>query len=207
MGGRCATIRWPCCAATSAWCRRRRSCSARPSAKTWRLARRTPRAEELPEAAEAAHIRQEFEEFPQGFETMVGERGVTLSGGQKQRAAIARALLRRPAILILDDALSSVDTYTEERILNGFAERRLHFGVAPRSSFRIGCRRCETPTRSPYSITEGLSNWAGTMNCWRGMATTPAFIRNSNLKKSSASRGRLSVRFRSDCESCGKATR
>ncbi|HEY1649074.1 MAG TPA: ABC transporter ATP-binding protein [Terracidiphilus sp.] len=76
-------------------------------------------AEELLEAAEAAHIRQEFEEFPHGFETMVGERGVTLSGGQKQRAAIARALLRRPAILILDDALASVDTYTEERILGG----------------------------------------------------------------------------------------
>ena len=75
--------------------------------------------EELLEAAEAAHIRKEFEEFPQGFETMVGERGVTLSGGQKQRAAIARALLRRPAILILDDALASVDTYTEERILGG----------------------------------------------------------------------------------------
>jgi ATP-binding cassette subfamily B protein len=76
-------------------------------------------AEELLEAAKAAHIRQEFEEFPQGFETIVGERGVTLSGGQKQRAAIARALLRRPAILILDDALASVDTYTEERILGG----------------------------------------------------------------------------------------
>ena len=76
-------------------------------------------AEELLEAAEAAHIRREFEEFPQGFETMVGERGVTLSGGQKQLSAIARALLRRPAILILDDALASVDTYTEERILGG----------------------------------------------------------------------------------------
>jgi ATP-binding cassette, subfamily B, multidrug efflux pump len=76
-------------------------------------------ADELLEAAEAAHIRQEFEEFPSGFETMVGERGMTLSGGQKQRSAIARALLRRPAILILDDALASVDTYTEERILGG----------------------------------------------------------------------------------------
>lgn len=76
-------------------------------------------AEDLLRAAEAAHIRKEFEEFPQGFETMVGERGVTLSGGQKQRSAIARALLRRPAILILDDALASVDTYTEERILGG----------------------------------------------------------------------------------------
>jgi ATP-binding cassette subfamily B protein len=73
----------------------------------------------LLQAAEAAHIRAEFEEFPQGLETMVGERGVTLSGGQKQRSAIARALLRRPSILILDDALASVDTYTEERILGG----------------------------------------------------------------------------------------
>ena len=79
-------------------------------------------AEELLEAAEAAHIRLEFEEFPQGFETMVGERGLTLSGGQKQRAAIARALLRRPSILILDDALVSVDTYTEERILGGLRD-------------------------------------------------------------------------------------
>ena len=76
-------------------------------------------SEELLKAADAAHIRQEFEEFPQGFQTMVGERGVTLSGGQKQRSAIARALVRRPAILILDDALASVDTYTEERILGG----------------------------------------------------------------------------------------
>jgi ATP-binding cassette subfamily B multidrug efflux pump len=76
-------------------------------------------AEELLNAATAAHIRLEFEEFPQGFETMVGERGATLSGGQRQRAAIARALLRRPAILVLDDAMASVDTYTEERILGG----------------------------------------------------------------------------------------
>jgi ATP-binding cassette subfamily B protein len=79
-------------------------------------------AEDMLKAAEAAHIRIEFEEFPQGFETVVGERGVTLSGGQKQRAAIARALLRRPAILILDDALASVDTYTEERILGGLGK-------------------------------------------------------------------------------------
>jgi len=75
--------------------------------------------EEMLKAAEAAHIRQEFEDFPNSFDTLVGERGITLSGGQKQRSAIARALLRRPPILILDDALASVDTYTEERILNG----------------------------------------------------------------------------------------
>jgi ATP-binding cassette subfamily B multidrug efflux pump len=75
--------------------------------------------QEIMEAAEAAYIRREFEEFPLGFETVVGERGVTLSGGQKQRTSIARALLRHPRILILDDALASVDTYTEERILQG----------------------------------------------------------------------------------------
>ncbi|AXC14840.1 Lipid A export ATP-binding/permease protein MsbA [Acidisarcina polymorpha] len=69
-------------------------------------------------AAEAAHIREEFDEFPKGFQTMVGERGVTLSGGQKQRSAIARAVVRDPRVLILDDALASVDTYTEEQILN-----------------------------------------------------------------------------------------
>ncbi len=73
--------------------------------------------EEVLRAAEAAHIRREFEEFPAGLATTVGERGITLSGGQKQRTAIARAVIRNPRILILDDALSSVDTYTEEQIL------------------------------------------------------------------------------------------
>jgi ATP-binding cassette subfamily B protein len=68
-------------------------------------------------AAAAAHIREEFDLFPNGRETTVGERGLTLSGGQKQRTALARAIVRNPRILILDDALASVDTYTEERIL------------------------------------------------------------------------------------------
>ncbi|MBA3804282.1 MAG: ABC transporter ATP-binding protein [Acidobacteria bacterium] len=68
-------------------------------------------------AAEIAGLTDEIRGFPEGFETMVGERGITLSGGQKQRTAIARAVLRQPKILILDDALSSVDTYTEEKIL------------------------------------------------------------------------------------------
>jgi ATP-binding cassette subfamily B protein len=75
--------------------------------------------EQIQSAARTAHIADEILEFPSGFHTIVGERGVTLSGGQKQRTAIARAILRNPPILILDDALASVDTYTEEQILNG----------------------------------------------------------------------------------------
>lgn len=73
--------------------------------------------EEVEWAARVAHLDEEVAGFPAGFETLVGERGITLSGGQKQRTAIARAVLRRPAILLLDDCLSSVDTYTEEAIL------------------------------------------------------------------------------------------
>ncbi len=74
--------------------------------------------QEVERAADISNILPEIRDFPKGFETMVGERGLTLSGGQKQRTAIARAVIRDPRILILDDALSSVDTGTEERILS-----------------------------------------------------------------------------------------
>jgi ATP-binding cassette subfamily B protein len=73
--------------------------------------------ERIEDAAEGASIAADIEGFPEKYGTMVGERGITLSGGQKQRTAIARALIRNPRILILDDALSSVDTQTEDKIL------------------------------------------------------------------------------------------
>jgi len=78
--------------------------------------------EQVRAAADAANIAQDIEEFPDKYQTLVGERGITLSGGQKQRTAIARALIRNPRILILDDALSSVDTHTEDKILNHLRE-------------------------------------------------------------------------------------
>jgi ATP-binding cassette subfamily B protein len=78
--------------------------------------------DDIKAAAEAANIAQDIASFPEGYNTMVGERGITLSGGQKQRTAIARAILRSPRILILDDALSSVDTHTEDKILNHLRE-------------------------------------------------------------------------------------
>jgi len=74
------------------------------------------------QAVEVARLSKDLEQFPQGIDTMIGERGVTLSGGQKQRTAIARAIVRDPAILILDDSLSSVDTGTASEILAGLRE-------------------------------------------------------------------------------------
>jgi ATP-binding cassette, subfamily B, multidrug efflux pump len=77
---------------------------------------------EVEAAAEVARIAEDVKAFPLGYQTMVGERGLTLSGGQKQRTAIARAVIRNPRILVLDDALASVDTQTEEHILNHLRE-------------------------------------------------------------------------------------
>ena len=86
-------------------------------------------------AAEVSDILSDIEEFPAGFQTVVGERGITLSGGQKQRTTISRAVLRNPKILILDDSLSSVDTYTEEEIL-----KRLEAVMRDRTSILISHR-------------------------------------------------------------------
>lgn len=86
-------------------------------------------------AAEVSQLTRDLTDFPKGFATMLGERGITLSGGQKQRTSIARAVMRDPKILILDDALSAVDTYTEEEIL-----RRLRGVMKDRTSIIISHR-------------------------------------------------------------------
>ncbi|MBI3189252.1 MAG: ABC transporter ATP-binding protein, partial [Ignavibacteriales bacterium] len=91
--------------------------------------------EHIREVAEISQIAKDIQEFPKGFETMIGERGITLSGGQKQRTSIARAIMRNPKILILDDSLSAVDTYTEEEIL-----KRLRTVMKNRTSIIISHR-------------------------------------------------------------------
>jgi ATP-binding cassette subfamily B protein len=93
-------------------------------AENIRFGRADARDEEIAESAEQAGLTGDVAAFPQGLDTVIGERGITLSGGQKQRTAIARALVREPLILILDDSLSAVDTQTEERILNALREVR-----------------------------------------------------------------------------------
>ena len=93
------------------------------------------RQELIEQAAAIARLDRDLASFPTGYDTMVGERGLTLSGGQKQRTAIARAIITDPRILVLDDALSAVDTYTEEEILS-----RLRSVMRQRTSFIVSHR-------------------------------------------------------------------
>jgi len=100
--------------------------------------------EDVERAARIAGLAGDIARFPNGFETLVGERGVTLSGGQKQRVAIARALIKEPSILILDDPLSAVDADTEEEILSaltGYYGKRTVLIVSHRLSPLRGCDR------------------------------------------------------------------
>ena len=80
----------------------------------------------LKTCARIAQVEEDILEFPKQYETLLGEKGVNLSGGQKQRIAIARAIARKPAILLLDDCLSAVDTHTEGAILKGLREVMKH---------------------------------------------------------------------------------
>lgn len=123
---------------------------------------------EIEEAARAACIDETIRSFEQGYETLIGERGITLSGGQRQRVAIARAILRNPPILILDDALSAVDGETETLILDALRRRRgrsTTLVIAHRLSTLIHAERVivmdngriiQTGTHAELSQTEGL---------------------------------------------------
>jgi ATP-binding cassette subfamily B protein len=93
------------------------------------------RRERVRLAAEVSQLAKDVADFPQGYATLVGERGITLSGGQRQRAALARALVLDPRILVLDDAMSAVDTETEEEIL-----RRLRGVMESRTTFLVSHR-------------------------------------------------------------------
>jgi ATP-binding cassette subfamily B protein len=96
-----------------------------------------PAEDQMTHAAAIARLDKDVAEFPKGYDTVIGERGITLSGGQKQRTAIARAVYADPRILVLDDALSAVDTYTEDEILarlRGVMRERTSLIVAHRVS-------------------------------------------------------------------------
>ena len=90
------------------------------------LGRRQATEEEIHAATMAAQIHDSILKFPRAYDSMVGERGVTLSGGQRQRIALARALVKQPPILILDDSLSAVDTDTEAKILAALKNQQHH---------------------------------------------------------------------------------
>jgi ATP-binding cassette subfamily B protein len=102
------------------------------------------RSSRVVEAAMLAALHEEVESFPQRYETILGERGITLSGGQKQRTALARAIMKQPAVIVLDDATSSVDTETEEKIfanLEKVLPDRTSIIISHRVSSLKGCRR------------------------------------------------------------------
>jgi ATP-binding cassette subfamily B protein len=134
---------------------------------------------QIQRAAEISNIDTDVQGFPNKYETVVGERGITLSGGQKQRTAISRAVIRDPRILILDDALSSVDTYTEEQIL-----RELKQVMRNRTSILISHRVStvkdadeiivldrgeivERGTHAELLTRDGYTQSSIADNCWR----------------------------------------
>ena len=131
----CARSSWPACAARSRSSTTTRSCS-RPRCTTTSPTRApTPPARQVVRAARAAQAEDFIERLPEGYDTRIGERGLTLSGGQRQRIAIARAILADPRILILDDATSSVDASTEQEIKAALGEV-----LAGRTTFVIAHR-------------------------------------------------------------------
>ena len=141
------------CGASSAWRRRNRSSSrtrSKPTSRSrqkWRRCLPSARREVVERSAGMARLDKDVADFPKGFDTLVGERGITLSGGQKQRTALARALATDPRVLVLDDALSAVDTYTEEEILQRLKQVRRRPDVPHRRAPGLDGPRCRRHLR------------------------------------------------------------
>ena len=132
-------------------------------------------------AAEIAGLSEDIAGFPDRFEALVGERGITLSGGQKQRTAIARAVLREPKILILDDALSSVDTYTEEKILGAASRRDARSHERDRLASHLDRARRRHDLRA--WMKGASSSRELTKSCWRSVASMRIYTNDSCSKK------------------------
>ena len=132
------------CARASRWCRRNRWCSPRARATTSASAGPRPSDAEVERAADLAHATEFIRRLPEGFETQLGERGVTLSGGQRQRIAIARAILRDAPLLLLDEATSSLDAESETLVQTALEELMRHrttLVIAHRLATVLSCDR------------------------------------------------------------------
>ena len=163
--------RWPSIAATSASCCRSRFCFTARLPRTSPTAGPTPRGAEIVAAARAARAHEFILRLPDGYDSLVGERGQFLSGGERQRISIARALLIDPRILILDEATSSVDTETEREIqlaLENLVQGRTTIAIAHRLSTLRRADRLVVVERGPITDVGPPS-----ASCWTAAAPMP----------------------------------
>jgi subfamily B ATP-binding cassette protein MsbA len=140
--------------------------------------------QEIVDACRIAHCDEFINQFPEGYDTVVGERGIRLSGGQRQRVSIARAILANPRILILDEATSSLDSESEQMIQDGLRSLRAGHDV---SSSRIGCPRFAVPTKSSSSRKAGLWSVERTPSCWPSTGGTASSTTSSTSSRRTAS--------------------